>query len=108
MCRWKVSIIHSLVHRDENFTTLQAHILRANIDHKFTDSLRGNVTVQYADYDKVYQNLFPSEEVSGPSFTEVELDGYRDTTDRENLIIQATLVGEFTTGDIGHTVPVWC
>ena len=37
-------------------------------------------------------------------FPEVELDGYQDTTDRENLIIQANLVSEFTTGFLGHTI----
>ncbi len=91
---------------EENFTTLEAHILRARIDHTFSDTLRGNITAQYADYDKLYQNLFPSEEVvvTDGTITEVELDGYRDVTDRENLIIQANLVGEFQTWSLGHTI----
>jgi len=91
---------------DENLTTLQAHILRARVDHTFSDALRGNVTVQYADYDKLYQNLFPSRAVSvaDGSFSAVEIDGYQDFTDRENLIVQANLVSEFETGPIGHTV----
>lgn len=93
---------------DENLTDLQAHIFRARIEHGFSDRLRGNVTAQYADYDKLYQNLFPSDavEVTGGTFPGVELDGYLDVTDRENLIIQANLVGEFSTGSIGHTVLV--
>ncbi|MEO1243605.1 MAG: TonB-dependent siderophore receptor [Pseudomonadota bacterium] len=91
---------------DQNFTTLEAHIVRARIDHTFTEALRGNFTAQYADYDKLYQNLFPSEEVvvTNGVFPEVELDGYRDTTDRQNLILQANLIGEFETGFLGHTV----
>jgi len=91
---------------DQNFTTLEAHILRGRLDHTFNDMLRANVTIQYADYDKLYQNLFASEEVfvSDGTFPEVELDGYRDATDRENLIIQGNLVGEFDTGPIGHTL----
>lgn len=91
---------------DENFTTLQAHILRGRLDHKFSDRLRGNLTAQYADYDKVYQNLFASEEVQVTNgvFTEVELDGYRDTTARQNSFIQGNLVGEFETGGLSHTV----
>lgn len=90
----------------QNVTTLEAHILRGHVDHTFNDMLRGNVTVQYADYDKVYQNLFPSEEVvvTNGAFPEVELDGYRDTTDRQNLIIQGNLVSEFETGAFGHTI----
>ena len=91
---------------DQNFTTLEAHILRGRIDHAFNDQLRGNVTLQYADYAKVYQNLYPSEEVAvnNGAFPEVELDGYRDTTDRQNLILQANLVGEFEFGGFGHTL----
>ncbi len=91
---------------DENMTTLEAHIFRARLEHDFNEQFRGNVTFQYADYDKLYQNLYASEEVqvSGGSFPEVELDGYRDTTERENLIFQANLIGEFNTGEIGHTL----
>ena len=91
---------------DDNNTTLQANIFRARLDHKFTDFLRGSFTAQYADYDKAYQNLFASEEVNvvNGAFSEVELDGYRDTTDRENTFLQGNLVGEFETGRIGHTV----
>ncbi|MGR8921934.1 MAG: TonB-dependent receptor [Gammaproteobacteria bacterium] len=91
---------------DANFTTLEAHIFRARLDHEFNEHLRGNVTAQYADYDKAYQNLFASEEVTvtNGTFPSVELDGYRDPTERENLIVQANLVGEFDTGFLGHTV----
>ncbi len=93
---------------DENYTQLEAHLLRARIDHGFADDLRGNITVQYADYDKLYQNLYPSDTVFvvDGRFDEVELDGYRDPTQRENLIVQANLVGEFLTGAIGHTLLV--
>ena len=90
----------------ENLTTFEAHMFRARIDHEFSDIIRGNVTAQYADYDKLYQNLYPSESVAvtGGAFPEVELDGYLDTTRRENLIIQANLVAEFETGTLGHTL----
>ena len=91
---------------DQNFTTFEAHILRARIEHAFSPALRGNVTAQYADYDKLYQNLYPSDAVTvtDGSFPSVELDGYRDPTRRENLIVQANLVGEFDTANIGHTL----
>ncbi len=91
---------------DANKTTLEAHILRARVEHEFTDQLRGNVTAHYADYDKVYQNLYPSDPVfvTNGAFPDVELDGYRDTTERENFIVQANLIGEFETGGFGHTL----
>lgn len=89
-----------------NKTTLEADIFRARIDHDFTDKIRGNATVQFADYDKLYQNLYSSEEVSvvNGTFAQVELDGYRDTTDRENFIFQANLIAELETGSIDHTI----
>ncbi|MEM1436368.1 MAG: TonB-dependent receptor [Pseudomonadota bacterium] len=64
------------------------------------------MTAQWADYDKAYQNLYPSEEVVliDGRIPEVELDGYRDTTERENFIVQANLVGEFATGALRHTL----
>lgn len=93
---------------DENLTTLEAHLFRARVEHGIADDLRTNVTVQYADYDKLYQNLYPSDQVfvTNGVFDEVELDGYLDDTQRENLIIQANLVGEFMTGSVGHTLLV--
>lgn len=94
---------------DENFATLEAHILRATAEHQFSDAFKGNFTAQWADYDKFYQNLFPSEEVqvdADGTFDQVEFDGYSDATDRQNLFFQGNLVGEFMTGSIGHTVLV--
>ena len=91
---------------DANFTTLEAHITRARVDHRWSDMLRGNATIQYADYSKLYQNLYPSEAVTllDGAPVEVELDGYRDTTERQNLILQGNLVGELDWGSVHHTV----
>lgn len=85
-----------------NFTTLEAHIIRTRLDHRFSEGLEGNLTFQYADYDKVYQNLYPAgfDKLANT----VTLDGYRDPTERENLIVQGNLVGEFATGRLAHTV----
>lgn len=89
---------------EENFTTLEANIFNARLDHTFNDMLRGNVTARYADYDKLYQNLYPAG-FDAPAGL-VTLDGYQDITARENLIVQGNLVGEFDTGSIGHTLLV--
>jgi len=84
----------------ENETTLEAHIARARLDHSFSDTLTANAMLQYADFDKLYQNLYPAGIDTAAGL--VTLDGYRDTTERENLIAQANLVSEFTTGPLGH------
>ena len=89
---------------EANLTTLEANILRARVDHRFNDMLRGNLTVQYADYDKLYQNLYPAGFDNSVTPNTVTLDGYRDPTQRENLILQGNLIGEFDTGMFGHTL----
>ncbi len=85
-------------------TTLEAHIFRANLTHDFNDSLKGNFSASYADFDKLYLNLFPV------SFDEetaiVGIDGYVDTTQRESTTLSANLIGAFATGDINHTFVV--
>lgn len=87
---------------DVNLTTFKAHIARGQIDHSFSDSLSFNATIQYADYDKLYQNLFPIgfDQNAGTA----SLDGYRDETARQNFISQANLVGQFDTAGLGHTL----
>jgi len=87
---------------DRNFTTLEAHIFRASLEHKFSESLKGNFSAFYGDYDKVYSNFFPvnfNEELNV-----VEIDGYIDETDRQNLTLSTNLVSEFQTGSIEHTL----
>lgn len=88
--------------RNFNRTTLQANIAKARIDHEFSDALSFNATVQYADYDKLYQNLFPVG--FDDQANTVSLDGYIDRTDRQNLITQVNFVGYFETGEFEHTL----
>jgi catecholate siderophore receptor len=87
-----------------NTTTLEAHLFRASLQHEFSQSLKGNLSAFYGDYDKLYQNFYASgyDQANAPGI--VELDGYVDTTDRQNLILTGNLIGSFFTGGIEHTV----
>ncbi len=87
---------------DFNETTLEAHIFRAALTHRFSDNIKGNFSAFYGDYDKVYANLFPTD--FDEATNAVELDGYIDETDRQNLILSANVVSEFFTGNVGHTL----
>ncbi|MEM9501409.1 MAG: TonB-dependent siderophore receptor [Pseudomonadota bacterium] len=87
---------------ENNFLEFEAHVFRGTIQHAFSESFKGNFTVSYGDYDKVYSNLFPVgfDETTGV----VDLDGYIDTTQRENFVLSGNLVGDFETGSVAHTV----
>ncbi len=87
-----------------NLTRLEAHLLRAALQQDFSDTLKGNFSAFYGDYDKLYQNFYASgyNQTATPDL--VTLDGYVDTTDRQNLILSGNLIGEFLTHDISHTV----
>jgi catecholate siderophore receptor len=89
---------------EQNTAELEAHLLRATVQHTFLDNLKGNFSLFYGDYDKMYVNVYPSgyDQINTPD--QITLDGYIDTMVRQNLILSGNLIGEFTTGDIEHTV----
>ena len=87
-----------------NETTLEAHLLRASLQHSFSDELKGNFSVFYGDYDKFYQNFYVSSYNQAETPDVVTLDGYVDTTQRDNLILTGNLIGDFETGNVHHTV----
>lgn len=87
-----------------NFHELEAHLLRASVQHTFSESLKGNLSAFFGDYDKLYQNFYASGYDQAATPDVVTLDGYVDTTDRQNLILSGNLVGEFYAGGVGHTV----
>ena len=88
---------------DTNLTTLRADIYRANLSHEFSDNRKGNLVVQYSDFAKMYQNYYASGYSGGDTFT---ADGYKDPTERTNLIISGNIVNEFQTGSAKHTLLV--
>ncbi len=90
--------------RGTNESELEAHLFRAMLQHEFSDALKANATAFYGDYDKSYLNFYASGYDQAATPDVVTLDGYVDTTDRQNLILTGNLVGQFATGSIGHTV----
>ena len=88
---------------DTNLQTLRADIYRANLSHEFSDTRKGNLVVQYSDFQKMYKNYYASGYSGGDTFT---ADGYKDPTERTNLIISGNVVNEFQTGSAKHTLLV--
>lgn len=89
---------------DLNTTTLEAHLLRAALQHNFSENLKANVSAFYGDYDKFYQNFYASSYNQAETPDVVTLDGYVDTTQRENLILSTNVIGEFDLGNVHNTV----
>jgi len=85
-----------------NGAELEAHLFRAGLDHKFSDNFKGVLSANYGIYDKLYRNFFAND--YDPVTNTAELDGYVDTTQRRNLTLAGTLIGEVETGSIGHTL----
>ncbi len=89
-----------------NTSELEAHLIRASLQHEFSENLKGNFSAFYGYYDKLYANFYASGYDQANTPDQVTLDGYVDVTKRKNLILSGNLVGEFDTGSIGHTIIV--
>ena len=89
---------------DLNKNDLEAHLFRAAVQHEFSNSLKGNFSLYHGDFDKFYQNFYASGYNQAASPDVVTLDGYVDTTQRENTIVSGNFVWEFSLGMIDHTV----
>lgn len=85
---------------EANRSSVDAHIVRARLDHAFSDSLSANLQAQYANYDKFYSNVYPR----AATATTVDFEGYLNTTKRENWIVQGNLVWRGETGFVRHTL----
>ena len=89
--------------KDVNVTTLEAHIFKGILSHEFSENRKGNLTVVYNDFEKMYRNYYASGYSGGDTVT---MDGYLDPTERKNLIISGNVVNEFETGSVSHTLLV--
>ena len=87
-----------------NITELEAHLLKAMMQHRFSDDIKGNFSAFYGDYDKLYQNFYASGYDQAATPDQVTLDGYLDTTQRENLILSGNIVAELAAGSLTHTL----
>lgn len=87
-----------------NTSELEAHLLKATMQHRFSQDIKGNLSAFYGDYDKLYQNFYVSGYDQVAAADQVTLDGYLDTTQRENLILSGNVVANLAVGSLTHTV----
>lgn len=88
----------------QNVSTLDAHLVRGLLQHRFSANTKLNVSAFYGDYDKAYQNFYASSYSQESTPNQVTLDGYVDTTQRHSFIFSADLVTKLITGTIEHTL----
>lgn len=87
---------------EQNYSTLEANIIKVRLDHKFSDSWSASATASYSNFDKVYQNFYASDYDAASN--QVTIDGYRDTTQRERFQFAFDILGKFETGAFSHTL----
>lgn len=74
--------------------------LNSLVEHAFDNGLTVRNRTRYASYDKFYQNVFSSGQVS-PTGT-VPIQAYNDATQRDNIFNQTDFLYTLNTGPIKH------
>jgi catecholate siderophore receptor len=88
---------------DLNYAVADVHIATGVVDHDFGGGLSIKNSLQFANYDKFYQNIYPGSAVNVAG-TSVNLTSYNNETDRQNIFNQTDLTYKFETGMARHTV----
>ncbi len=87
---------------DINIQTLEADIFKGSLTTDLSDTSKAVFSITSSEFEKLYQNLYASGYDLDTNV--VTLDGYRDPTERENLIISANLINEIKIGSATHTI----
>ena len=82
-----------------NRADITAHLATFRGEAELSETLKANVSVLYAHYDKVYANAYAATAVANG---QLGIEAYRDPTVRDNLIAQANLVWRHETGPVSH------
>ena len=86
---------------DGNVNKVEASIFRAAISHVFSDTIKGNLSLTSNSFEKMYQNTYANNYYADSNT--VQMDGYHDPTERDNLIVTGNLVSETNIGETTHT-----
>ena len=87
---------------DDSISNADVHLSSASFSHRLADGLTLRNRTMYGDYNKFYQNIYPTN--LDEATNEVVLDAYHSTNDRRNLISQTDLVWEGRLGGIDQTL----
>lgn len=101
-----VEAFQSIVFGDAkaNVSTLEAHMFSLLTETRLADSTKLNLATSFSDFSKGYSNLYAASYDQEGTPDRVTLDGYVDSTERQNTNIAGTLVTEFSLARAHHTV----
>ncbi|MBT5169036.1 MAG: TonB-dependent siderophore receptor [Opitutales bacterium] len=86
--------------KNDNYSSLDADTIRLSIDQALDDSTKLRFNYTDNDFSKLYQNLYAKSYDSAAGT--VQLEGYRDTTNRSSKIYSLDLIGEKKIGTMTH------
>jgi catecholate siderophore receptor len=87
-----------------SFAEARVHALNGTIEHQTSFGLQIRNHMRYADYDKMYQNVFPG--AVNAAGTEVSISAYNNQILRQNLFNQTDLTAALRTGPVRHVLLV--
>jgi catecholate siderophore receptor len=87
---------------DDSFSKANVDVATLAIEHSFSDSLMLRNHTLLGDYDKFYQNIYPTGFSAATGL--VTLGAYNNATTRRNLFSQTDLVWESRLGGIDQTL----
>ncbi|HEX8535397.1 MAG TPA: TonB-dependent siderophore receptor, partial [Allosphingosinicella sp.] len=85
----------------QSFADADVHLAGLAFEHRFSDALTLRNRTLYGDYDKFYQNIYPSGAVN--SAGNLTLSAYNDATRRKNVFSQTDLVWKGRLGGVDQT-----
>jgi catecholate siderophore receptor len=85
-----------------SYSDALVNIGTASIEHTTAGSLTLRNRSVFADYDKIYQNVFPG--AVNPAGTEVNISAYNNATQRRNLFNESEVSYRLNTGAISQTL----
>ncbi len=85
-----------------SFADADVHIATVAVEHRLAEGLTLRNRTLYGDYDKFYQNVYPSDYLEATR--QVRLAAYNDVTTRRNLFSQTDLVWNSRLGGIDQTL----
>jgi catecholate siderophore receptor len=87
-----------------SYADVRVHAAAATVAHETARGLTIRNRTRFADYDKIYQNVFPG--AVNAAGDEVSLSAYNNATRRHNLFNQTDLTSAVSTGSVRHTLLV--